>query len=717
MIAVGSAQVTCTIARFFSRVSRMHRIIFAAAVFLTATCSPSPAQTAATGEAPATEKTFDVVIVGNSSGSVGAAIGAGRLGVKVALIDPTPVLGGMLANGISNIDSYSYESLSGVFEEFRQAVKAHYQPLLATDPVFKVRERKSNHIDGRSFAAHEPWEGGVWEPKVAQQIFKKMVAELPNVEVFPKRYPVKVTVENNRLVAVQTDGDGGPITFRGKVFVDTTHEADVAAWAGVPFRVGREARSELEPHAGKIYFFNHTGEFLPGSTGEQDRAVPSYGLRLCIQNFPAESGDAHILKEPPPGYDKNKFQHASYNGKPSMPNGKAEMNVNPVGNELQEINWDWPEATRDERAALAVTYRNNALSYLYFLQHELGKTHLGLPTDEFTDNDFVPYLVFTRECRRINGLANMTEADINPFIKGEGFIPPPQPTSIAVGEYPIDAKPVRSKTDVSTPDKGEGDYYLVNASTAFQVPYGSIVPQKVDGLLVPVALSATHVAFSAVRMDPTWTVLGQSAGIAAALCAQRGVQPRELPVDYLQEVLVRQQLKISFFWDVDASHKDFVPIQLLSVRQIATGDANRCFRPDEPLTRAEACKLLVRTFGLWPSISNVHFTDVPHTHPNFREVETLFDNGALTVFGVLPRWPAENGYDASKHAGFRQNNSFGPFLPDQPVTPDEFNRLLGALKQKMLSQEDVIAYSQPLTRGRACSLIWKLLSEEAAAGH
>src|SRR5215213_8109207 len=80
---------------------------------------------------------FDVVVVGGSSGGIGAAIGAARVGVRVALIEDTPVLGGMLANGISNIDSYSYESQCGLFEEFREAVFNHYEPLMATDPFFK----------------------------------------------------------------------------------------------------------------------------------------------------------------------------------------------------------------------------------------------------------------------------------------------------------------------------------------------------------------------------------------------------------------------------------------------------------------------------------------------------------------------------------------------------------------------------------------------------
>lgn len=662
------------------------------------------------------------MIVGGSSGGIGAAIGAARLGVSVALIEDTPVLGGMLANGISNIDSYSYESLSGVFEEFRQAVKKHYEPRFGKDPFFKKGSGMPPHIDGRSFAAHESSEGGRWEPGVADRIFKTMAAGYPNLKIFYRRYATQALMAGRRVIGIATATDAGePITFYGKVIVDATHEADVAAWAGAGYRVGREPRSELEPHAGVIYFFNHTGEFLPGSTGEQDRAMVSGGLRLCIQNFPKEAGTAHLLKTPPPGYDKSKYIHTATRLVPSSPNGKAEMNVNPIGSELQVINWDWAEASRAERKRLYEIYKNHALGFLYYEQHERGFKHLGLPTDEFTDNDFVPYRVFIRESRRIIGEDVMTEADINPFLTGTSLTPALRPNSIGVGHYPIDAKAVRPKTDVTTPDKGEGDYYLVNVATAFQVPYGSLLPKEVEGLLVPVALSATHVAFSSIRMDPTWTVLGQAAGVAAALSAQRGVAPRALPVADLQAALVAQQLKLAFYWDVDATHPAFAAIQLLSVRGMVAGDAQRCFRPEVSLTRAEAAQLVYRVFGLWPSVSNAHFSDVPYTHPAFREVETLFDHGACTIFGIAPQWPKEGGYDAAKHAGFRQKNNLGTFQPDQPVSRAAFERLFayfaageGPLriqpaKPAVTAPAAAAGSAEPLSRGEACRLAWPFI--------
>lgn len=658
------------------------------------------------------DETFDVVVVGGSSGGIGAALGAARLDARVALVEDTPVLGGMLANGISNIDCYSYESLSGVFEEFRHAVAKHYAPMMESDPFFKPWKKASNHMDGRSFQANEPRLGGRWEPHVADAIWKAMAARYPKLKIYYRRFPTEVLKNGNRVVGVATETDAGErLVLRAPVIVDATHEADIAAWAGVPYRVGREARSPLEPHAGQVFFFNNTGEFLPGSNGRQDRAVPSYGLRLCIQNYPRDAGDAHILKTPPPGYDPAKFKHAAYGGQPSMPNKKSEMNVNPVGNELQEINWVWPEGSRIERQQLYEVYKNNALAYLYYLQHEKKLTHLGLPQDEFADSGHVPYRVFVREARRIEGEATMTEADVNPFILGRGLEPPAQPSSIGIGHYPIDAKPVRPKTDVTMPDKGDGDFYLVNVAAAFQVPYGALVPKYVDGLLVPVGLSATHVAFSSVRMDPTWNVLGQAAGIAAAMSAKRGITPRALPVDDLQRELAKQKVKLAFFWDVDADRPDFEAIQLLAVRGAARANAERCFRPDDPLTRADAAVMLYHALGLWPSVSNAHFTDVPWSHAAFREIETLFDNGALRAFGVEPRWPAAGGYNAGKHSGFTQKNNFGPFEPDKPVGEAGLRRTIELLVSPAAAPAaQAVGEAKPLTRGEACRLIWNYLT-------
>jgi len=465
-------------------------------------------------------------------------------------------------------------------------------------------------------------------------------------------------------------------TVLPEVIIDATHEGDLAVWAGAPYRVGREPRSRLEPHAGSIYFYDRTGEILPGSTGQGDRAVVSYGCRLTIQNYSDREYPAHALASPPPGYKKADYEHSAYDTAEYNPNGKLEMNMYPFGSEVQEANWLWPESSRAERARLYEIYKNHALGFLYHLQHERGYK-VGLPTDDYTDNGYVPYRLYVREARRIMGDYVMSEPDINPYLVGHSLIQPVKEDSVAIGHYPLDSKPFYLKTNVAMPDKGNGNFYI-NSTMPFQVPYRSLVPQQVEGLLVATAISATHVAYSAVRMDPTWMVMGQAAGIAAALAVKQHLSVRQVPFDSIQRELLKQKCKVMFYWDLPADHKAFSAIQWLSVRKVVRGYSDRLFRPDQNLSRAELAGLLVKAFDVWPSVSNEHFKDVPYLHPAFRDVESLYDNGVLQVFGMEPLWPKFGSWDeqASRNVGYEQDFGFRQFLPEKEVN---WRELTGAI--------------------------------------
>jgi len=722
-------------------------------------------------EAELPSHTFDVVIVSGSSSGVGAALGAARLGVTVALIEPDPVPGGMLANGIGNVDEYSVQALSGVYREFTDRVRNYYRPIMATDPVFKEHwtytlppallppgakiEKRFSDPEG----VMDPDQGGRWEMHVADQIFKQMLAEQSNIKVFYKRHATRVIKEGNRVIGVETCASTQPnayapcepgtdITFYGSVIVDATPEGDIAAWAGVPYLVGREARSRLEPHAGSIYYYDETGEILPGGTGEQDRAVVSYGLRINIQNYDERDYRAHLLPSAPPGYDKAAYEHSAYDSAEFNPRGKAEVNMMPFGNELQEMNWTWPEASREERERQYELFKNHALGFLYYLQHVRG-LHVGLPTDDFTDNGGVPYQIYVREARRIVGEYTMTEADIVPFITGRGRIQPVVEDAIGVGHDPLDSKPLRLKTDLSTPDKGEGDFY-VNVVEPFQVPYRAIVPKQIDGLLVPTAMSATHVAFSAIRLDPGWTVIGQAAGVAAALSAKDHLEVRSVPVRQIQRELLRQKCELMFYWDLPLDHPAFRAVEWFSVNKIVDGYPDRLFRPDQSLTRAEMAAMVVEGLDMWPSVSNVHFSDVPPESWAFREIETLYDNQALETFGIKPRWPKYGSWDthADLNAGYGQDYGYYQFFPSRPATWRELVDVIHAASQrKMVSPskgrelavnppegdpmswvKNVLSQStfgspysqeqfqpdQPVTRGEACALIAAMTDREAA---
>jgi hypothetical protein len=90
-----------------------------------------------------------------------------------------------------------------------------------------------------------------------------------------------------------------------------------------------------------------------------------------------------------------------------------------------------------------------------------------------------------------------------------------------------------------------------------------MVPQRVDGLLVSVAASTTHVAFSTIRMEPCWMALGQAAGVAAALAVEGRTRPRDVPVDLLQRTLLQQGQIVTFFYDLHEAGPHAAAIQFL----------------------------------------------------------------------------------------------------------------------------------------------------------
>ncbi|MCA9431399.1 MAG: FAD-dependent oxidoreductase, partial [Candidatus Omnitrophica bacterium] len=154
------------------------------------------------------------------------------------------------------------------------------------------------------------------------------------------------------------------------------------------------------------------------------------------------------------------------------------------------------------------------------------------------DNNHFPHQLYIREGRRLKGVKTLTELDVTLDEKGEN--PPYPEDSIAIGEFPIDSFPVRIK---QPGDDAVLEGYLSmmdNITAKYGIPYHIMIPEKVDNLIVPVAASASHVAFSTIRMEPTWMAMGQAAGTAAHLSLEAGVAPRDLEVKELQAELRKQ---------------------------------------------------------------------------------------------------------------------------------------------------------------------------------
>lgn len=531
---------------------------------------------------------YDVVVYGGTPGGVASAISAARLGRSVALVEYHKHLGGMTTSGLGKSDIETREAIGGLFVEFTRRVKEHY--------VEKYGPNSENVKLAR--------DGYYYEPSVAQKVMDAMVARESRIRVFVHHRLEEAIRSGNRLraIRVRSRSSGQMLELRGGVFIDGTYEGDLLAFAGARYRLGRESRAEFnELHAGVVYQDYETRVFLAGTTGEGDRRIPAYTFRLCLTTDPANS---RPLTAPPPGYDRNHYtgyldDWRSGRFSPpkvmkdgvgyfaptfntvvraisiaELPNRKTDVNMNPrsLGFPFSEINYEYPEADWEERERITAQIRNLTTGLLYFLQNDpeippehrklAGQYHFA--RDEFADNDNFPFQLYVREARRLAGLYTLSENDtiVGPEL-GRTRI---HEDSIAAGEFPVDSFPVRGREPGHNVALEGYIFMLDNLTRPYQIPYRVMVPETVDGLLVPVAASTTHVAFSTVRVEPTWMAMGQAAGAAAHLALATRAEPRAVNPAELQRLLLTFDHVITYFSDIDRKHPAYAALQFFGAR-------------------------------------------------------------------------------------------------------------------------------------------------------
>lgn len=495
---------------------------------------------------------FDVVVYGATPSGVFAATAAARAGAKVALVEPLPLVGGMMSSGLSFSDSNQTDrrTLGGLFEEFHLRVEADYKKRGVTLP-YEVAVKDSR-----------PW---TYEPHVAEQVFLDLLREA-SVKVFTGQQLVSAAKDGAHLRQITTDHG----EFAARAFVDASYEGDLLAAAKVSFVVGRESKAKYDESLAGQQFKKPKlaispraadGKLLPLITGESagpdegDAHIMTYSWRIIMTKAP----ENRVPLEKPATYDPARFELArrilQATKDPRMvavdiypiPGNKVDVN-NGIGRQLSMgligAADAWPNATPAERARIWQAHKDYALELLWFLGHDPAVpeatradiSSYGFAKDEFAQSDYWPPVIYIREARRMLGEVVLTQADIRKNIS--------KPDSIGIGSFPVDSHDCQR---VVTEDGGvvnEGTIFPVHMvgvkyGQPYQVPYRAITPKRAecDNLLVPVCLSASHVAFSSVRVEPTWMMLGQSAGVAAALAARNGVAVQELALPELQQHL------------------------------------------------------------------------------------------------------------------------------------------------------------------------------------
>ena len=503
---------------------------------------------------PARAAEDDVIVYGATPGGFCAAIAAAREGAKVLLLEPSAHVGGVNTGGLSFSDSNQTvrSTLLGLFEEWHQRIGADYAARGVKLP-YDVAV-KDNAV----------W---TYEPHVAARVTDAMLKEA-GVKILTKQPLEGVEKNGARIVGLRTTAG----IHTAIIFIDATYEGDLMARSGVVWHIGRESRDEYgESFAGRQYpkekmainGFDTNGlplpfitSIRPGDDQAGEETVMVYSFRLCLTKNPAN----RVPFPEPQAYDPARFElvrryFQKYPNAPlpwdlyPLPGDKFDAN-NGIGKMFSmglvgEAN-GWCASDPKGRAALWEKHKQYTLEFYQFLTTDAAvpakiratMVELGLCRDEFPETDHWSPQLYVREGRRMDGRHTLTQKDI--------IDDPKKDDAIAVSSFPIDSHDCRR---IALPDGviNEGTIMPVHVpgrrhGPAYHIPYRAITPSASEctNLFVPVALSATHVAYSSVRVEPTWMTIGQSAGIAAALAAKDGVSVQALDYPKLRERLLAQ---------------------------------------------------------------------------------------------------------------------------------------------------------------------------------
>ncbi|MEQ9221779.1 MAG: FAD-dependent oxidoreductase [Cyclobacteriaceae bacterium] len=538
----------------------------------------------------------DIVIYGGTSAGVAAAIQASRMDKSVILIEPTKRLGGLTTGGLGQTDIGNKQAIGGIAREFYQNIKKYYE-----DPANWDWQKREEYKDGGQTQTKKG-EDAMWtfEPSAALRVYDQMI-EAENISIrFNQRLDRTdgVVKEGKEIVSITMESGE---TYTGKMFLDATYEGDLLATAGVSYTVGREANSEYnetlngvqpsdtsstitglpsrngynhnfvkgvdpyvvagDPSSGLLPYINPE-PLAPEGTG--DDKIQAYCYRMCLTDHP----DNRIPFEKPANYDELNYEllFRNYEARTgeirdmysygnsllpwinsAMPNRKTDTN-NKYGFSTDFIgqNYDYPEASYEERERIEEEHRNYQKGLMWSLANhpripeEVRKeaSRWGTTKDEFEREDGWQKQLYVREARRMIGSYVMTQYNC------EGIEVAEDP--VGLGAYGMDSHNVQRYVTEEGFVRNEGNVEA-KVKAPYPISYRSLIPkaEECTNLLVPVCLSATHIAFGSIRMEPVFMVLGQSAATAASLAIDNGSSVQDVPYESLNQQLLadKQQLQ------------------------------------------------------------------------------------------------------------------------------------------------------------------------------
>lgn len=532
---------------------------------------------------------LDVVIYGGTSAGITAAIQSARLGKSVVLIEPTDRIGGLTTGGLGQTDIGNKQVIGGISREFYRNIKTYYE-----NPEHWIWQQKSEYKDGgqtRS-GAHED---AMWtfEPSAALQVYQEMIKDLDVTIVFNEKLnrTSGVIKTDNKISAISMlSGE----TYYGSVFIDATYEGDLMAAAGVSYMVGRESNAEYgetlngiqankvsktllktnsnngiyhnfiegvdpyivkgDPSSGLLPFINEGG---PGIDGEGDKGVQAYCFRMTLTDHP----ENRIPFAKPEDYNELDYELLFRNYEAAqgpiedmysygdrlmpwinsdMPNRKTDTN-NQKGFSTDFIgqNWEYPEASYEEREKIVERHRQYQQGLMWTLANHpripkkvRDRVSLwGTCKDEYKREDGWQQQLYIREARRMIGKYVMTQKHCESIEIVED--------PIGMAAYGMDSHHIKRYVNDEGFVANEGNVEA-HVKAPYPISYRSIVPKSEEcvNLVVPICLSASHIAFGSIRMEPVFMVLGQSAAVIACLSIDENKAVQDLEYDTLKALLI-----------------------------------------------------------------------------------------------------------------------------------------------------------------------------------
>ena len=512
----------------------------------------------------------DVIIYGGTPAAVTAAVQLTQMGRSVIIVTPDKHLGGLTSSGLGFTDTGNKQVIGGLSREFYQRIYNYYQE----PETWRWQQKDEYGNIGQGTPAMDGDRRTMWifEPHIAEKVFEDFINDF-KIRVYRDQWLDRaggVEKANGEIVSItMLSGQ----TYEGEVFIDATYEGDLMAATGVSYHVGREDNSVYNEQwngiqVGVLHHGHHFGELNispyvvwddpsggvlpristedPGIYGDGDHRLQAYCFRTCL----TREKENLVPFQKPEGYDATQYElllrifgagwAGVFNKFDPIPNLKTDVNNHgPFSFDNIGMNYDYPEASYQRRKEIIEEHETYQKGLLYFLTHdprvpeEIQKEmkQWGLAKDEFPDNGHWPHQIYVREARRMIGEFIMTENEI------QGFAPVVQ--SIGMGSYTMDSHNTQRYITPGGYVQNEGDIG-VHPHQPYKIALGSILPlkQECTNLLVPVAVSSSHIAFGSIRMEPVFMILGQSAGTIAALAVEQNKSVQEIPYDEIRSVLL-----------------------------------------------------------------------------------------------------------------------------------------------------------------------------------